>query len=172
ETARQPLQLAMAQRCGIDRDTTLGAAERKIRKGALPGHPHRQRLDFVEVGLGVVTQAALGGSARHVVLDAITLVDPKAAVGRNVYSGACPTRSTPPHSRPTTRCATERCSLTCASPGSTSSSASLVRCSSRWGSSPIASPRFPRARTSTSTAGSAAAAGEPLSSSAPTAGPG
>ena len=49
----------------------LRAAERDVDEGALPGHPHRQRADVVEVGLRVVSQAALGRSARDVVLDAV-----------------------------------------------------------------------------------------------------
>ena len=63
--------LARSACVGSQVDAALGAAERDVDQGALPGHPHRQRPDFVEVGRRVVAQAALGRAARDVVLDAV-----------------------------------------------------------------------------------------------------
>ena len=56
-------------------DAALGAAERDVDERALPGHPHGQRADVVEVGRRVEAQAALGRAARDVVLDAVALED-------------------------------------------------------------------------------------------------
>ena len=58
----------------------LRAAERHIDQGAFPGHPHRQRADVVEVRRRMEPQAALGRTARHVVLDAIAREDLDGAV--------------------------------------------------------------------------------------------
>ena len=60
-----------AQRARIDRHAALRAAERDVDEGALPGHPHRERPHLVEVGRRVEADAALGRSARHVVLHAV-----------------------------------------------------------------------------------------------------
>ncbi len=56
---------------GFDDDAALGAAKRDVDDRALPGHPHRQRLDFVEGDVGVVADAALGRAAVDVVLDPV-----------------------------------------------------------------------------------------------------
>src|SRR4029078_13729896 len=56
---------------GIGRTPTLRAAERDIDEGALPGHPHRECTDVVEIRRGVVAEPALRRSARHVVLDPV-----------------------------------------------------------------------------------------------------
>ena len=47
---------------------------------ALPGHPHRERLDLVEAHVLVVADAALGRPAPEVVLDAIAREHPDRAV--------------------------------------------------------------------------------------------
>ena len=52
----------------IDDDPALAAAHRDVHDGALVGHPERQRLDLVEVDVGVEAHAALGRPARDVVL--------------------------------------------------------------------------------------------------------
>ena len=65
---------------GVDGDTALGAAVRQVRERALPGHPHRERLDLVDVGRRMEPEAALGGAASDVVLDAIALEHADAAV--------------------------------------------------------------------------------------------
>ncbi len=64
----------------IDRDAALGAAVGKVRERALPGHPHRECLDLVDVGRGVEAQTALGRTAGDVVLDAVALEHANAAV--------------------------------------------------------------------------------------------
>src|SRR4029079_19161478 len=71
EAAGHRLELLGAHPRGIDRDPTLRAAERDIDEGALPGHPHRECTDVVEIRRGVVTQTAFRGSPRHVVLDPV-----------------------------------------------------------------------------------------------------
>ena len=58
---------------GSHGDAALRAAERHVDERALPGHPHGQRADVVEVGARVEAQAALGRTAGDVVLDAVAL---------------------------------------------------------------------------------------------------
>ena len=65
---------------GVADDAALGAAEGKPHHGALPGHPCRQGLDFVERDVGVVADAALGRPAKVVVLRTVALEDPDRAV--------------------------------------------------------------------------------------------
>ena len=48
--------------------------------GALPGHPHREGPHLVEGDAGVVADAALGGTAGDVVLDAVAGEDLDRAV--------------------------------------------------------------------------------------------
>ena len=55
---------------GIADDAALGAAERDVDDGALPGHPTGQGADFVERDVGRVADAALGRAAGDVVLHA------------------------------------------------------------------------------------------------------
>src|SRR2546422_158459 len=62
------LQLAHRHLLGIADHAALAAAVRDVGRGALPGHPGRQRLDLVEGDAGVIADAALGGTARQVVL--------------------------------------------------------------------------------------------------------
>ncbi len=74
------LRLAHAHRPGIAGDTALRTAEGNVHEGALPGHPHRQRTDLVEVRGGVVAEPSLGRPARHVVLDPVAGEHAHAAV--------------------------------------------------------------------------------------------
>ena len=80
EAPRHGLQLLRAHRGRVAGDAALRAAERDVDEGALPGHPHRERADVVEVGRGVEAEAALGRSTRDVVLDPIALEDLERAV--------------------------------------------------------------------------------------------
>ena len=63
------LQLVLRQLARIDGHSALGAAVGDPHRGALPGHQHGQRLDQVEVDVGVVADAAFGRTAADVVLD-------------------------------------------------------------------------------------------------------
>src|SRR5262249_37610133 len=65
------LQLAHGQLSRVDDHAALGAAVRDVDHGALPRHPHGQRLDLVQRHVGVVADAALGRPAVDVVLDAV-----------------------------------------------------------------------------------------------------
>ena len=68
EAPGQALQLRRRQRRGVDLDAALGPAEREVDQGRLPRHQRRQRPDLVEVGVGVVADAALVGPPGAVVL--------------------------------------------------------------------------------------------------------
>ena len=80
EAAGEVLELLHRHVLGIADDAALRAAERDVDERALPRHPHRQRLDFVERHVGMEADAALAGSARQVVLHAIAGEHAKAAV--------------------------------------------------------------------------------------------
>jgi hypothetical protein len=67
----QRLELRAAELMWVDGHAALGPAEGHVDEGALPGHPHRQRADVVEIGLGVEAEAALGRTSGHVVLNAV-----------------------------------------------------------------------------------------------------
>ena len=71
EAAGQALELAQAELLGVDLDAALAAAVGDAHDRALPGHPHRERLDLVDGHVLVVAEAALGGTAAQVVLDAV-----------------------------------------------------------------------------------------------------
>ena len=71
--AGDALELTVGHLQRIARDAALGAAERDVDDGALPGHPGGQRLAVVEIDVGVVADAALAGAARVVVDDPIAL---------------------------------------------------------------------------------------------------
>ena len=73
EAAGHALELAARELLRIADDAALGAAERDVHQRALPGHPHRERLDLVERDVRVVADAALGRAARDVVGDAVAL---------------------------------------------------------------------------------------------------
>ncbi len=75
EPAGQRLELLLAELLRVDDDAALAAAVRDADDRALPGHPHRQRLDLVEADVLVVANAALGRTATEVVLDAVARVD-------------------------------------------------------------------------------------------------
>src|SRR6266566_1967128 len=80
EATGQGLELLLAELLRIDDDATLAAAVRDPDDRALPGHPHRQRLDLVEADVLVIANAALGRTAAQVVLDPITRIDLDGAV--------------------------------------------------------------------------------------------
>ena len=80
EPPGQALELTVAQRRGVDGDTALGAAVGEVRERALPCHPHRERLDLVDVGRRMEPETTLGRTASHVVLDAVSLEHADAAV--------------------------------------------------------------------------------------------
>ena len=52
-------------------DSAFAAAEGDLRDGALPGHPRRQRRDFIQADIGVIADAAFGRAEADVVLDAV-----------------------------------------------------------------------------------------------------
>ncbi len=72
--------LAGAEVMGIANHAALGAAQRNVDHGALPGHPHRQGADGVDGLLRVEADAALTGAAGIVVLHAEAAEDAHAAV--------------------------------------------------------------------------------------------
>jgi hypothetical protein len=78
--AGQALELALGEDLRVADDPALGAAERDAHQRALPGHPHRERLDLVERDVRVVADPALRGPARDVVRDPVAGEDLDAAV--------------------------------------------------------------------------------------------
>ena len=78
--ARHPLELADRERLRVADDAALRAAERQVHQRALPGHPHRERLDLVERDGRVVADAALRRAAGDVVRDAPAGEDAHGAV--------------------------------------------------------------------------------------------
>ena len=74
------LQLLAAEPARVDDDAALGAPVRDVDDGALPGHPHGQRLDLVQRDVRVEADAALRRSAVDAVLDAVAGEDLDAAV--------------------------------------------------------------------------------------------
>ena len=81
ELAGQALQLAARELVGIAIDPPLGAAERKVDHGRLPGHQAGQRPGFVLVDGGMVAQAPLERPAGIVVLHPVA--DEVADLARN-----------------------------------------------------------------------------------------
>ncbi len=71
--ARHALELALGHALGIADDATLGAPEGNAHQGALPGHPHRERLHLVERDVRVVADATFRRAAGDVVRDAMAL---------------------------------------------------------------------------------------------------
>src|SRR5207253_183479 len=65
--ASQVLQLVLGKLVGIADDATFCTSERNVNDGAFPGHPHSERLDFVEGDVGMITNAALAGAAHAAV---------------------------------------------------------------------------------------------------------
>ena len=65
---------------GIAGHAAFAAAERQVDDRALPRHPERERRHFVKRHAGMVADAALGRTAREVVLHAIAGVDFELAV--------------------------------------------------------------------------------------------
>ena len=78
--AGDALELAVGHLQRIARHAALGAAERNVDDGALPGHPGRQRLAVVEIDVRVVADAAFARAARVVVHDAVALEHPQVPV--------------------------------------------------------------------------------------------
>ena len=74
------LELVERKHFRVDDDAALGAAERNVDHGALPGHPHSERLDLVERDVGVVANATLGRTAVDVVLHAVAGEDAQVTV--------------------------------------------------------------------------------------------
>src|SRR5205085_4467687 len=73
----------------IDDDSALRAAKRDVDDGALPSHPHRERLDLVQRDVWVIADPTLRRSAVYVVLDAITGEHADALVVQLHREGAC-----------------------------------------------------------------------------------
>ena len=71
--AGEALELALRESLRVTDDAALRPAEGEAHQGALPGHPHRERLHLVERDVGVVADAALGRPARDVVRHAEAL---------------------------------------------------------------------------------------------------
>ena len=80
EAPGQALLLADAHRSRVALDAALRASERDVHEGRLPRHERRKRADLVDIGIGVVADAALVRTARGVVLDAIAGEDVEPAV--------------------------------------------------------------------------------------------
>ena len=78
--ARQVLQFMARQRVGIDGDAALRTAIGQAGQRAFPAHPDRQRGDLADVEIGRIARAALGGAECQVVLHAVAVEDPGAAV--------------------------------------------------------------------------------------------
>ena len=70
----------MAEFAGVDDHAALGAAVGDADDGALPGHPHGERLDLVEADVLVEAHATLAGAAGGAVLDAVALEHADGAV--------------------------------------------------------------------------------------------
>src|SRR5579864_489758 len=64
----------------ITNDSTLGAAKGDVDGGALPGHPGRQRFDFIKRYSGMIANAALARATSGVVLYAESFEDSDSAV--------------------------------------------------------------------------------------------
>ena len=74
-TTRQALQLIYRKGFWIADYAAFAAAIRNADRGALPGHPRRERFHFIERHIWVVAYAALARSAGYVVLYAVALED-------------------------------------------------------------------------------------------------
>ena len=79
EAAGHGLNLAVAHGADVDGDAALGPTEGDVDERRLPRHERRQGPDLVEVGLRVVPDPALVGTAGAVVLDAIAREDAQLA---------------------------------------------------------------------------------------------
>jgi len=78
--AAQSLELELGELLGVDRHPALAAAEGKVQRGALEGHPEGERLHLVDVHPRVKADAALRRPARVVVAHAIAGKGAQAAV--------------------------------------------------------------------------------------------
>ena len=65
-------EFAGRKRRRVQGDAAFGAAKGHVEQGALPGHQRGQSPNLVEVGVGVIAQAALEWPPCAVVLDPIT----------------------------------------------------------------------------------------------------
>ena len=79
-SASESFLFSDGKRPRIANHAALGSAVGKIDEGVLPGLQHRQRHDFIAIDGDVVSNAALEGSARVVVLGAVAGEDLNAAV--------------------------------------------------------------------------------------------
>src|ERR1051325_11647271 len=66
-TSRQSLQLRSRKTLRITNHAALAAAIRNTDSGALPRHPRRQRLHFIERNVWMIANAALRWTTRNVV---------------------------------------------------------------------------------------------------------
>ena len=73
------LQLGAGQGAWVADDAPLGAAEGDVDQGALPGHPHGEGADLVNVGVRVEAQPALGRPSAGVVLHPVAGEHPRPA---------------------------------------------------------------------------------------------
>ena len=71
DRAGQPFDLGAGVPAGVHGDAALGPAVGDVDQGALPGHPHRQGTDLVEIDLRAVAHPALGRAPGDVVLDPV-----------------------------------------------------------------------------------------------------
>ena len=78
--AGQLLQLGLAHHVRLALDPALRAAEREVGDRRLPRHQRRKSAHLVDVGRGVVADAALVRTASTVVLDAVAVEDHEVAV--------------------------------------------------------------------------------------------
>ena len=69
--AGEGLELAAGHSRGVADDAALAAAKWHVRHRTFPRHPGGERRDLVEADIGVVSNTALGGPERDVVLNAI-----------------------------------------------------------------------------------------------------
>ena len=77
---REAALLRLAHQVRLTLDATLRAAERKVGDRRLPRHQRGERAHLVDVGLRVVTDAALVRAARAVVLHAVAVEHHEPAV--------------------------------------------------------------------------------------------
>ena len=76
----QSLQLRPGECLGVDRDPSLAATQRNVDHCGLDAHPGSERLDFVEVDVRVIADAALVRPAGRVVLHPVAGEDRLRAV--------------------------------------------------------------------------------------------
>jgi len=75
-TTREPLNFVERHFGRVTGDAAFGTAVRQACEGAFPTHPHRQGRNFTERHIRVITQSALRGIQREVMLHPIAAEDP------------------------------------------------------------------------------------------------